>query len=95
MQYKFDALIARLAGEEGSQFFEVNSELGSGFYVLIVYSVFGGLLHYFFNSAVAEYYHTDPHHRVDYVWTKLFGAQLVADVKKEMTEKDPPMEQDI
>ena len=76
-QYKFDDLVVALAGEEGSQVFGIKSELGPGFFILIAYSVVGGLIHYFFNNAVSEHYHIDAYHKVDYVWTKLFRRFLV------------------
>jgi hypothetical protein len=75
-QYKFDALIGALAGNDGSQFFGMTSELGPGFYILIAYSVLGGLTHYFFNIAVSEFYRIDPSLKVDSVWTKTFGCLL-------------------
>lgn len=49
LQYKFSQLIESLAGNEGSQFFGIATKLGPGFFILMVYSVFGGLAHYFFN----------------------------------------------
>jgi hypothetical protein len=49
---------------------------GPGFYVLIAYSVLGGLTHYFFNIAVSEFYRIDPFLKVDSVWTKTFGCLL-------------------
>jgi len=42
-------LIGALAGNEGAQFFGIATELGPGFFILIAYWVFGGLVHYFFN----------------------------------------------
>jgi len=36
-------------GNDGSQFFGITTELGPGFFILIAYSVFGGMLHFFFN----------------------------------------------
>lgn len=42
-------MIASLAGNEGAQFFGIETELGPGFFILIAYSVFAGLVHYFFN----------------------------------------------
>jgi hypothetical protein len=73
-------LVDRLAGEEGAALFAVTSELGPGFYVLIAYTICGGLVHYFFSNAVSEYYALDPHHKIDSVWTILFGPALTTEV---------------
>jgi hypothetical protein len=75
-QYKFKQLVDRLAGDEGAALFEVTSELGPGFYVLIAYTICGGFVHYFFSNAVSEYYALDPNHKIDSVWTILFGYAL-------------------
>ena len=47
VEYKFHQFVYELAGEEGAQFIDVESYLGPGFYVLIVYSVVAGLLQYY------------------------------------------------
>lgn len=75
-QYKFDDLIAALAGNENSAFFVMSSALGTGFYILIGYSVLAGILQYIFNSAVSEYYHVDPFHKIDYWWTPMLRCFL-------------------
>ena len=72
-----------MAGKEGSQFFGIKSKLGPGFFILIAYSVFGGLMQYFFNSAVTEFYRIDPYHKIDYGWTKAFGCLLTDDDDEE------------
>ena len=66
-----------MAGEEGAELFGVNSELGLGFFILIAYSVCSGFLHYWFSSAAAELYRAEPYHKVDIIWTMLFGSCLV------------------
>jgi hypothetical protein len=76
-QYKFKDLVDRLAGEQGAALFEVSTELGPGFFVLIAYTICGGFVHYFFSNAVSEYYGLDPHHKVDAIWTVLFGPALI------------------
>lgn len=74
VQYKFDAIVSRLAGDEGAQFFAVDSILGSGFYLLIVYSFCGGLLHYLYSSATADYFGTTPHYKAESLFTAVFGG---------------------
>jgi hypothetical protein len=77
LQYKFKQLVDQLAGDEGAALFEVSSELGPGFFVLIAYTISGGLVHYFFSHAVSDYYGLDPHYQVDAIWTMLLGPALV------------------
>jgi hypothetical protein len=72
-------LIDRLAGDAGAALFAVTSELGPGFFILIAYTICGGLVHYLFSNTVmmTEHYAPDPpHHKVDLVWTILFGHAL-------------------
>jgi hypothetical protein len=69
-------LVDQLAGDEGAALFEVTSELGPGFFVLIAYTISGGLVHYFFSHAVSDYYGLDPHYQVDAFWTMLLGPAL-------------------
>jgi hypothetical protein len=69
-------LVDQLAGDEGAALFEVTSELGPGFFVLIAYTISGGLVHYFFSHAVSDYYGLDPHYQVDAIWTVLLGPAL-------------------
>lgn len=73
LQYKFDSLVKSLVGTDN---IGLKSELRLGFYIMIAYSVFGCLLHYFFNSAVSEFYKIDPYHKIDYGWTKVVGCFL-------------------
>jgi len=68
--------VADLAGEDGSAFFRVESQLGLGFFILIGYCVCGGFVHYFFGSAVSEFFQLDPHHKIDPIWTLLLGPCL-------------------
>ncbi len=44
MEFKFPALVGKLAGETNSGFIDIKSSLGSGFYILIAYSVVAGFL---------------------------------------------------
>ncbi|KAG7344185.1 paraquat-inducible protein A domain containing protein [Nitzschia inconspicua] len=76
VEFKFEKFVSALAGNDNSQFFSVNSSLGPAFFILIVYSVMSGLLQYFIYCATAEYYHVDPYHKVNLIWTKLFGCWL-------------------
>jgi hypothetical protein len=85
-QYKFDALIAQLAGNDGSQFFGVTSKLGPGFFLLMAYCFVGGLSQYLLNSAVSQYHQIDLNRKVGSVWTKMFGCLLVHD--EESTNAD-------
>jgi len=65
-----------LAGSEGSQFFGITSELGPGFFILIVYSMFAGFFQYLFNCAVSGHYQIDVHDKINYVWTTVFKRFL-------------------
>jgi len=69
-------MIGTMAGNEGSQFFGINAELGPGFFILIVYSVFAGLFEYFFHCAVYEHYQIDVHEKINFMWTMVFGRLL-------------------
>jgi hypothetical protein len=73
-------LVDRLAGDEGAALFAVSSELGPGFFVLIAYTICGGLVHYLFSHAVSDYYGLDPHYQVDAIWTMLLGPALMEKV---------------
>lgn len=75
-QHKFDDLVASFAGNQNAEFFGLTAELGPGFYILIVYSICAGFLHYIFFSAVSEYHHMDTHHKICFWWTKLFKCML-------------------
>ena len=44
VEYKFPNLILKIAGDTNAGFLDVDSELGTGFYILIVYSVVAGFL---------------------------------------------------
>ena len=44
VEFKFPALVGKLAGETNSGFIDIKSSLGSGFYILIAYSVVAGFL---------------------------------------------------
>ncbi len=44
VEQKFTQLVGKLAGDTNAGFLEVNSGLGSGFYILIAYSVVAGFL---------------------------------------------------
>ena len=46
VEFKFSELIATIAGEENAGFISVTSKLGTGFYILIAYSVVAGFLQY-------------------------------------------------
>lgn len=46
VEFKFSELIATIAGEENEGFISVTSKLGTGFYILIAYSVVAGFLQY-------------------------------------------------
>ena len=46
VEFKFPQLVGKLAGDTNAGFLEVNSGLGSGFYILIAYSVLAGFLQY-------------------------------------------------
>jgi hypothetical protein len=70
-------LIGALAGNDGSQFFGIESELGPAYYILIVYCFVGGLSQYFLNTALMQSLHADPIHKVDLIWSKLIGFLLV------------------
>ena len=76
MQYKFDALVNRLAGDAGTDILGVNGDMGQGFFVLLAYSICSGLLQYVINSAVATRYNLDPFYQIDFLWTKLLGGLL-------------------
>jgi len=47
LQYKFEEFIAAVSGEEGAEFLTVSAELGPGFFLLLAYAVFSGLLHHY------------------------------------------------
>ena len=47
VEYKFEKFITSLAGEQGAQFIDVQSYLGPGFILLIIYSIAGGLLQFY------------------------------------------------
>ncbi|GAX24144.1 hypothetical protein FisN_9Hh397 [Fistulifera solaris] len=81
VQYKFDALINRLAGDAGSDILGVNGEMGPGFFLLLAYSISSGFVQYFVNSAAATRYNHDPYYQIDYLWTKVLGG-LVLDVDR-------------
>jgi hypothetical protein len=88
-------LIGALAGNDGSQFFGIESELGPAYYILIVYCVVGGLSQYFLNTALMQSLHADPIHKVDLIWSKLIGCLLVDDTDVQQTvsatkESQPP-----
>lgn len=51
---------------------------------MIAYSVFGCLLHFIFNSAVAEFYKIDPYHKINCGWTMAVGCFLRDDEKAAM-----------
>lgn len=63
--------MAALAGNDGSQFFGMRSDLREGFFILIGYSVLGSTCHYIFQCAVIEYYHAHPFQRL----RNTFGAR--------------------
>jgi len=44
VEYKFPQLVGKLAGDTNAGFLEIKSGLGSGFYILIAYSVVAGFL---------------------------------------------------
>ena len=44
VEYKFPNLIMRIAGDSNAGFLDVDSDLGSGFFVLIAYSVVAGVM---------------------------------------------------
>lgn len=68
-----------LSGLEASaQLVGVEATLGPGFFLLIVYCIVAGLLHYFFYSAVTEYYQSDPHYKVDSCWAMVLGCLLTS-----------------
>lgn len=46
VEYKFPNLVNKIAGESNSAFLNIDSNLGVGFYILIVYSVVAGFLQY-------------------------------------------------
>mmetsp|Transcript_12017 Transcript_12017/g.22331 ORF Transcript_12017/g.22331 Transcript_12017/m.22331 type:complete len:581 (+) Transcript_12017:147-1889(+) len=46
VEYKFPNLIMKIAGDSNAGFLDVNSGLGSGFYILIAYSVIAGFLQF-------------------------------------------------
>lgn len=71
VQYKFEELVAALAGNDGSQFFGMRSDLQKGFFILIGYSVLGSVCHYIFQCTVIEYYHLHPFQRL----RNVFGAR--------------------
>lgn len=75
-QFKFENLVASLAGEEGAELFGVESQLSIGFYLLIGYCVCSGFMHYWFSSAVSELYQIEPYHKIDRFWTSLFSCCL-------------------
>jgi hypothetical protein len=78
-------LIGALAGNDGSQFFGIESELGPAYYILIVYCVVGGLSQYFLNTALMQSLHADPIHKVDLIWSKLISCLLVEDTSVQGT----------
>jgi hypothetical protein len=43
---QFEKLIMKIAGDSNAGFLDIESGLGYGFYILIVYSVVAGFLHY-------------------------------------------------
>ena len=76
IQHKFDEFVTEIAGEGNAQFFSIMSKLGPAFSIFIVYSFTSGFLQYFIHCCETEYYKIDPYHKVNLVWTKLFGCWL-------------------
>jgi hypothetical protein len=76
VQHKFEDFVAALAGPGNADFFSITSSIGSGFYILIVYSLASGLLQYFIHCCETEYFKIDPYHKAHIVWTKLFSCWL-------------------
>mmetsp|Transcript_10976 Transcript_10976/g.19164 ORF Transcript_10976/g.19164 Transcript_10976/m.19164 type:complete len:243 (-) Transcript_10976:118-846(-) len=46
VEYKFPNLIMKIAGDTNAGFLDINSDLGSGFYILIAYAVVAGFLQF-------------------------------------------------
>jgi hypothetical protein len=57
VEFKFPQLVGKLAGDTNAGFLEVNSGLGSGFCILIAYSVVAGFLQY---SLIVRYDEKKP-----------------------------------
>jgi hypothetical protein len=76
VEHKFEDFVAELAGAGNAAFFSIRSDVGVGFYILIVYSFASGFLQYFIHCCETEYFKIDPYHKVHVMWTKLFGCWL-------------------
>eukprot|EP00529_Nitzschia_sp_RCC80_P006024 CAMPEP_0113504538 /NCGR_PEP_ID=MMETSP0014_2-20120614/34768_1 /TAXON_ID=2857 /ORGANISM="Nitzschia sp." /LENGTH=995 /DNA_ID=CAMNT_0000399653 /DNA_START=443 /DNA_END=3430 /DNA_ORIENTATION=- /assembly_acc=CAM_ASM_000159 len=76
VEHKFEDFVSALAGPGNAAFFTISSNIGSGFYILIVYAFASGFLQYFIHCCESEYFKNDTYHKVNVIWTKMFGCWL-------------------